>query len=97
MSRPFRIQFLDAWYHVMNRGRRGDSVFLENRDYSMFVELLKEVVDMYTKTRNVAIFLIRRIRGEKLEEIGRQFGIAKYSSVSSAIEKMKRDLSADRD
>jgi chromosomal replication initiation ATPase DnaA len=29
-------------------------------------------------------------------EIGRQFGIAKYSSVSSAIEKMKRDISVDR-
>ena len=41
------------------------------------------------------LFLIRRLRGEKLEEIGRQFGIAKYSSVSSAIEKMKRDISAD--
>ena len=59
----------------------------------MFVELLKEVVDMDTKPRNVTIFLIRRLRGEKLEEIGRQFGIAKYSSVSSAIEKMKRDIS----
>jgi len=23
MSRPLRIQFPDAWYHVMNRGRRG--------------------------------------------------------------------------
>jgi chromosomal replication initiation ATPase DnaA len=43
-----------------------------------------------------AIFLITRLRGEKLEEIGRQFGIAKYSSVSSAIEKMKREISADR-
>jgi len=42
---------------------------------------------------NVAIFLIRRLRGEKLEEFGRQFGIARYSSVSSAIEKMKRDIS----
>jgi chromosomal replication initiation ATPase DnaA len=46
--------------------------------------------------RNVAIFLVRRLTGEKLEEIGRQFGIAKYSSVSSAIEKMKRDISVDR-
>ncbi len=62
----------------------------------MFVELLKEVVDMCTKPRNVAIFLVRRLRGEKLQEIGRQFGMAKYSSVSSAIEKMKRDISADR-
>ncbi len=47
MSRPLRIQYPDAWYHVMNRGRRGESVFLEKQDYSMFVELLKEVVDMY--------------------------------------------------
>ncbi|MBL7174376.1 MAG: hypothetical protein ISS66_01000 [Desulfobacteraceae bacterium] len=46
--------------------------------------------------RNVAIFLMRRLRGEKLEEIGRQFGIAKYSSVSSAIERMKREISVDR-
>jgi chromosomal replication initiation ATPase DnaA len=42
------------------------------------------------------MFLIRRLRGEKLEEIGRQFGISRYSSVRSAIEKMKRDISADR-
>jgi len=35
-------------------------------------------------------------RGEKLEAIGRQFGISKYSSVSRVIEKMKRDMSADR-
>jgi len=46
--------------------------------------------------RNVAIYLIRRLRGDKLEEVGRQFGIAKYSSVSSAIEKMKREISEDR-
>jgi hypothetical protein len=23
MARPLRIQFPDAWYHVMNRGKRG--------------------------------------------------------------------------
>ena len=46
--------------------------------------------------RNVAVFLVRRLRGEKLEEIGRQFGIAKYSSVSSAIEKMKREVLVNR-
>ena len=96
MSRPLRIQYPDAWYHVMNRGRRGESVFLEKQDYSMFVEFPKEVVDMYAKPRNVAIFLIRRCRGEKLEEIGRQFGTTNYSFVSRAIERMKRHISADR-
>ena len=46
--------------------------------------------------RNVVVFLVRRLRGEKLEEIGRQLGIAKYSSVSSAIEKMKREVLVNR-
>ena len=58
--------------------------------------LLSSRRGVLNEPRNVAIFLIRRLRGEKLEEIGRQFGIAKYSSVSSAIEKMKRDISEDR-
>lgn len=57
MSRPLRIQYPDAWYHVMNRGRRGESVFLDKHDYSMFVELLKEVVDMY-RVRVAAYCLI---------------------------------------
>ena len=42
MSRPLRIQYPDSWYHVMNRGRRGESVFLDKNDYAMFVDLLKE-------------------------------------------------------
>jgi hypothetical protein len=27
MSRPLRIEYPDAWYHVMNRGRRSEKVF----------------------------------------------------------------------
>jgi hypothetical protein len=26
MARPFRIEYPDAWYHIMNRGRRGEDV-----------------------------------------------------------------------
>ena len=58
--------------------------------------LLSSRRGILNEPRNVAVFLVRRLRGEKLEEIGRQFGIAKYSSVSSAIEKMKREMSVDR-
>ncbi len=58
--------------------------------------LLSSRRGVLNEPRNVAMFLFRRLRGEKLEEIGRQFGISKYSSVSSAIEKMKRDISVDR-
>jgi len=47
MSRPLRIQYPDAWYHVMNRGRRGDEIFREDKDYVTFIDLLREIVDDY--------------------------------------------------
>ena len=47
MSRPLRIEYPDAWYHVMNRGRRGESVFRKKEDYLAFIELLKDTVEMW--------------------------------------------------
>jgi putative transposase len=47
MSRPLRIQYPDAWYHIMNRGRRGEDIFTDKNDYHAFVDLLKELVEDY--------------------------------------------------
>jgi len=47
MSRPLRIQYIDAWYHVMNRGRRGEDVFIEEQDYQLFVKVLKESSELW--------------------------------------------------
>ncbi len=47
MARPLRIQFPDAWYHVMNRGRRGDLIFKDKGDYYAFIDLLKDCVEMW--------------------------------------------------
>lgn len=44
---------------------------------------------MNNEPRNVAIYLTRYLRGDGLEVIGRAFGIDKYSSVSSVIERTK--------
>jgi len=33
----------------MNRGRRGDKIFTEDRDYAAFIDLLKEIVDDYNE------------------------------------------------
>ena len=46
MSRPLRIEYPGAWYHVMNRGRRSESIFLDKHDYLMFIDLLIEVSGM---------------------------------------------------
>jgi len=47
MARPLRIEYRDAWYHVMNRGRRGEAVFTDEKDYRRFVDLLKETTDTW--------------------------------------------------
>ena len=47
MSRPLRIEFPDAWYHVMNRGRRAEKIFIDSIDYQVFVELLKETAETW--------------------------------------------------
>jgi len=47
MARSLRIQYPDAWYHVVNRGRRGESVFKKKEDYLAFIDLLKDIGDMW--------------------------------------------------
>ncbi|MBC8481299.1 MAG: transposase [Planctomycetes bacterium] len=47
MSRPLRIEYPGAWYHVMNRGRRGEEIFSDKHDYQMFVDLLVETTKIW--------------------------------------------------
>ncbi|MDY6824830.1 MAG: transposase [Thermodesulfobacteriota bacterium] len=47
MSRPLRIEYPGAWYHVMNRGRRADDIFAGKKDYQCFVALLQETSEMW--------------------------------------------------
>jgi putative transposase len=47
MSRPLRIEYAGAWYHVMNRGRRSDRIFEDRNDYMMFIDLLKDATELW--------------------------------------------------
>ena len=42
MSIPLRIEYPGAWYHIMNRGRRGENIFEAEKDRKIFIALLKE-------------------------------------------------------
>ena len=46
MSRPLRIEYTGAWYHVMNRGRRKEKIFSTSKDYEIFITVLMETVEM---------------------------------------------------
>ena len=56
MSRALRIDYPNAWHHVMNRARRGTELFIEKADYQLFIDLLKEVADLFTV--NIAAFCL---------------------------------------
>jgi len=42
---------------------------------------------------NVAIYLLRTLRGDTLGEIGREFNMNRYSSVSSVVQRMSAKIS----
>ena len=47
MSRPLRIEFPGAYYHIMNRGLAYQPVFTEQEDYKLFLKLLAECHGMW--------------------------------------------------
>lgn len=47
MPRPLRIEFENAWYHVMNRGLNRQPIFWKKSHKFLFYTLLNEIVDRY--------------------------------------------------
>lgn len=47
MSRPPRIWFPGAAYHITNRGNRRSTVFYDDQDYLVYLKLLEEVRCLY--------------------------------------------------
>lgn len=58
-------------------------------------ELYKSKRGRFNEPRNVAIFLNRKLRRDSLKEIGRRFQMEKYSSISSIIERIKKQMQTD--
>ena len=51
----------------------------------------------FNEPRNVAVYLIRHLRNDTLKHVGEQFGIEKYSTVSSIVERVKYEMKADKE
>lgn len=47
MSRPLRIEYKDAYYHVMNRGAGQQDIFAHDDHRGLFLELLRESHEVY--------------------------------------------------
>lgn len=47
MSRPLRLEFSDALYHVTSRGNERKAIYLEDSDFEIFLNLLNTVCSRY--------------------------------------------------
>lgn len=47
MSRPLRIEYPGAWYHIMNRGRRNEEIFFTDADREEFLKVMKEAGELW--------------------------------------------------
>lgn len=47
MSRPLRIEYPGAWYHVMNRGRRSEEIYTDAKDRESFIKVMQEAADQW--------------------------------------------------
>ena len=56
MSRPLRIQYPGAVYHIMNRGRARQPTFVDETDYRAFLETLAEAHRQLTAWLNGSWF-----------------------------------------
>ena len=61
-----------------------------------FNELLITRRGSFNEPRNIAVYLLRQIRGESLENIGELFNIKAYSTVSSILRRVSRLKKFDR-
>ena len=47
MARPLRIEYPNAFYHVMNRGLNRQDIYGSNEDYRIFLETLKDSAKLF--------------------------------------------------
>ena len=55
-------------------------------------DLIRSRRGYFNEPRNVAIYLMRRLRGDTLKVVGEVFGINKNSTVSSSVHKVKHEM-----
>ncbi len=47
MSRPLRLEYAGALYHITSRGNERKPIFLEEADFELFLEVLDEVCERF--------------------------------------------------
>jgi putative transposase len=47
MSRPLRLEFAGALYHITSRGNGRNLIYLQDDDFELFLQVLTDVCERY--------------------------------------------------
>jgi putative transposase len=47
MSRPLRLEFAGAIYHITSRGNGRNLIYLQDADFELFLQVLTDVCERY--------------------------------------------------
>jgi REP element-mobilizing transposase RayT len=47
MSRPLRLEFAGALYHITSRGNASNLIYLQDDDFDLFLQILANVCERY--------------------------------------------------
>jgi REP element-mobilizing transposase RayT len=48
MTRPLRVEYSDAYYHVINRGNNQEKIFKNDRDKEKFLQYLEKAAERFS-------------------------------------------------
>ena len=85
MSRPLRLEFAGALYHVTSRGDRREAIYEDDPDRHMFLSLFDQLCEAHT---GYAIIDAYQSGEYTLEHIRGHFGLH-YSTVSAIVRNHK--------
>ena len=100
MSRPLRIKYPDAWYHILNRGRRSENIFSDEEDsyfiYGVVGRNFGNVEHPDCLHKNHFFSLLSKNRKDWLRNYKKWMSVEEENEASSVIERMKKKLAGDR-
>jgi putative transposase len=91
MPRPQRIEYQNAFYHVMNRGRSRQFILHNEKIVKKVMGRIEEF-----EARKVAMYLCQQLSGDYLIDIAVYFNLSNTGSVSFATCNIKKKRSQDK-
>ena len=54
MSRPWRIEYEGALYHLLSRGNEGSDIFIDEKDRNRFLETVGEMSERFVHAKRLS-------------------------------------------